>query len=254
MEACIIRQHKYFVGRTEWDHAWLRYYNPSAKYFHVNETLRSPFYSVRRNPLKVSRHTIFCGGAAGYPLKGAHWLIRAVASIKSTCPDIKLRIAGAKDKIGRNRSIKARLKDSSYAVYLRRLISELRVEDCVIGLPTLTADEVASELKSAELFVLPSLCENSPNSLCEAMLVGTPSIATFVGGIPSILHDGVEGRLVPSSDPAALAEAIRHWFKHPEEANKCAEAARKTACARHDRMTNAKTMLDVFRKVVADAS
>ena len=253
-EARTIRQHKYFIGRTEWDEAWVRYYNPSAVYFHVNETMRDQFYNVRREYKDISRHTIFCGGAAGYPLKGVHWLIRAVASLKSTYPDVRLRIAAAHDKIAPYRSFKARLKDSAYAMYLRRLIAELGVRDCVVGLPVLSADEMASELKSAELFVLPSLCENSPNSLCEAMLVGTPSIATFVGGVPSILHDGVEGRLVPSSDPAALAEAIRLWFMHPEEANKCAEAARMTAFVRHDRERNAKAMLDVFRKVVSNAS
>ena len=243
-------QHRYYSGRTEWDHAWVRYFNPSAKYFTVNETLRDPFYKVRRDPSKTIRHSIFCGGAAGYPLKGVHWLIRAVSSLRKEFPDIQLRIAAAREKIDPNRSLMARLKDDPYAIYLRRLIRELDAQRNVVGLPSLHAEEVAKELQSAELFVLPSLCENSPNSLGEAMLVGTPSIATFTGGTPSILKDGVEGKLVPSSDPSALADAIRRWFNHPEEAETCVEPARMTATARHDGANNAKTMLKVFKEVL----
>lgn len=253
-EAITISRHKYFVGRTEWDKAWVRYYNPCATYFHVNETLRDPFYCAKRTHINISKHTIFCGGAAGYPLKGVHWLIRAVAALKSTYPDIKLRIAAARDKICQHRNLMLWLKDSSYAIYLRRLIVELKVEDCIVGLPPLSAEEVVSELKNAELFVLPSLCENSPNSLGEAMLVGTPAIATFVGGVPSILHDGIDGKLVPSADPAALAGAIRHWFEHPEEAGECADNAKRTAIVRHDKVKNAEAMLGVFRWVVTNAT
>lgn len=250
-EARIFRQHKYFIGRTEWDKAWMAYFNPKAEYFHVNETLRPPFYSVRSDINGILKHSIYCGAAAGYALKGAHWLLQAVAALKGEFPDVQLRIAAAEGRLGKNRSFMERLKDDNYAMYLRRLIKQLGVEENVVTLPSLSAEAVAEELKNAELFVLPSLCENSPNSLGEAMLVGTPAIATFVGGTPSILKDGVEGKLVPSNDPAALAGAIRRWFLHPEEARACVEPARKTALARHDPKKNAEDTLTVYREIIA---
>ena len=248
-EQRVFRQHGYFIGRTEWDRAWTEYFNPRARYFHVNETLREPFYIVRRDPAKICRHTIYCGAAAGYALKGAHWLLRAVAALKGEFPDIQLRIAAASGRLSNMRTLVDRLKDDAYSMYLRRLIRDLGVEGNVAALPSLSAEAVADELRKAELFVLPSLCENSPNSLGEAMLVGTPSIATFVGGTSSILKDGVEGKLVPSGDPAALASAIRHWFLHPDEAETYVEPARATALARHDGHKNAEDTLRVYREI-----
>lgn len=247
-EQKVLRQQMNFIGRTEWDRETIRYYNPKARYFVVNENLRAPFFNARRNPKNIKRHTIYCSGAASTALKGAHWLIRAVAGLKTDYTDIELRIAAA-EGLKQPNGIMARLKDQSYFAYLRRLIRDLGVEENVVALPSLSADCVVEELKRAELFVLPSMCENSPNSLGEAMLVGTPSIATFVGGVPSILKDGVEGKLVPSGDPAALAGAIRRWFEHPDEAESCVEFARRTAYARHDVKTNAEKTIGIYREL-----
>ena len=246
-EARVIKQQRNFIGRTDWDESWVRYYNPSARYFHVDEALRPEFFS---EPHKYQKrpHSIFCAGAASCPLKGAHWLMRAVSALKSAFPDVQLRIAAA-DYLRSDRPLLTRLKDPPYWVYLRRLIRDLRLHDNVIILPSLSAADMRDELERAELFVLPSMCENSPNSLGEAMLVGTPSIATFVGGVPSILKDGVEGKLVPPGDPAALAGAIRRWFIHPEEAEACVEPARQTALKRHDAKRNAEATLAVYKEL-----
>ena len=118
-----------------------------------------------------------------------------------------------------------------------------------MALPSLNAEQVAQELSQAELYASASLCENSPNSLGEAMLVGTPIIQTFVGGVPSILKDGEEGKLVPPYDPHALAGAIRDRFLHPEIGESMVAAARATALKRHDARANAEATLAVYREV-----
>ena len=248
-EEVVIKTQRNFIGRTEWDEAWTHYLNPMARYFHVNENLRPQFFLARRDRNLIVKHRIYCGGAASYPLKGAHWLIRAVASLTKEFPDIELRIASSDNYFHKPKSFVERLKGQAYHAYLRRLVRELGVEKHIVALPSLNADLVAEELQKAELFVLPSLCENSPNSLGEAMLVGTPSITTFVGGTPSILKDGVEGKLVPPGDPAALAGAIRRWFLHPEEAEACVEPARLTALKRHNAKANAEATLSVYREL-----
>ena len=250
-EQKVIRQQQNFIGRTAWDKDVVQFYNPHARYFAVNENLREPFFAKRRNPGAVRRHSIYCGAAASTAFKGAHWLIRAVAALKCEFPDIELRIAAA-EGLHAPKGLKALMMDQSYHAYIRRLIRTLEVGKHIIALPILSAEEVAEELSQAELFVLPSMCENSPNSLCEAMLVGTPSIATFVGGVPSILKDGVEGKLVPSGDPMALAGAIRRWFLHPEEAEAFVEPARTTALKRHDTKANAEATLAVYRFLTND--
>ena len=249
-EARVFRSQCNFIGRTEWDRQWMEYYNHAARYFHVNESLRKPFYAVRRTAGSVRRHTIYCGAAASCALKGFHWLMRAVAALKDEFPDMQVRVAAADIYFSRPHSIGEYVRGQAYHSYLRSEVKRLGVGENIIALPTLSAEEVANELAKAELFVLPSMCENSPNSLGEAMLVGTPSIATFVGGVPSIMKNGVEGKLIPSGDPAALAGAIRRWFLHPEEAEACVAPARATALKRHDARTNAEATLAVYGELM----
>lgn len=249
-EQRIFRQQQYFIGRTEWDKNCLMFYNHKAHYFVGNETLRDVFYRARRDSTSVVRHSIFCGAAASYPLKGVHWLIRAIASLKDEFPDIKLRIAASDWSLGEGRSFWNKLRDDSYSRYLRRLIKDLGVKEQIVPLPSLDAEAVAEELRMAELFVLPSLCENSSNSIGEAMLVGTPIISTFSGGTPDIIKNEIEGKLVQPSDPHALAGAIRRWFNHPEEAESCVGPARETALLRHDRTINARRTLEIYKSIV----
>ena len=64
-------------------------------------------------------------------------------------------------------------------------------------------------LRAADLAVLSSRWENFPHALVEALAVGTPVVATAVGGVPEIVRDGENGVLVPPGDPEALAGGIR---------------------------------------------
>jgi len=65
---------------------------------------------------------------------------------------------------------------------------------------------------AADAAVLPSSWENFPHTVVEALAVGTPVIATAVGGVAEVVEDGVNGLLVPPGDPEAFAEAIRRFL------------------------------------------
>ncbi|MGZ4155387.1 MAG: glycosyltransferase, partial [Actinomycetota bacterium] len=69
-------------------------------------------------------------------------------------------------------------------------------------------------LAAADAELLSSGWENFPHSVVEGLAVGTPVIATNVGGVREIVTDGVNGLLVPPHDPEALAGAIREFFTH----------------------------------------
>jgi glycosyltransferase involved in cell wall biosynthesis len=68
----------------------------------------------------------------------------------------------------------------------------------------------------ADVMVLPSLTEGSPNVLLEAMACGVPSVATEVGGIPEIVSNEKEALLVPARAPIQLAAAISRVLREPE--------------------------------------
>jgi glycosyltransferase involved in cell wall biosynthesis len=69
----------------------------------------------------------------------------------------------------------------------------------------------------ADLFILPSLEDNLPNTILEALSCGTPVVAFATGGIPEVVKDGENGRLAPVGDSQALARAILSLVLHPEE-------------------------------------
>jgi glycosyltransferase involved in cell wall biosynthesis len=68
----------------------------------------------------------------------------------------------------------------------------------------------------ADIFVLPSLSEGSPNVLLEAMMAQTPIVATAVGGVPETVENEASALLVPPRDPEKLAEAMRRLLDSPE--------------------------------------
>jgi glycosyltransferase involved in cell wall biosynthesis len=76
---------------------------------------------------------------------------------------------------------------------------------------------LADAYSAADLVVLPSLDDNQPNILLEAMACGTPVVGFAVGGLIDVIRDGQNGRLVPPFDVAGLAEAILDLLLDPEE-------------------------------------
>ena len=70
---------------------------------------------------------------------------------------------------------------------------------------------------AADLFVIPSLQDNLPNTVLEAMACGTPVVGFDVGGIPEMVREGLSGTLVPPGDVAALRAAIVRMLANPKQ-------------------------------------
>jgi glycosyltransferase involved in cell wall biosynthesis len=75
--------------------------------------------------------------------------------------------------------------------------------------------DVADLMAISDAVVLPSVAEAFGLVLVEALYLGTPVIATRVGGIPEIVADGIDGMLVPPGDASALAETLRAFAANP---------------------------------------
>ena len=90
------------------------------------------------------------------------------------------------------------------------------------------SEDVFSELLKADVFVLPSLHEGSPNALIEAMGVGMPCIASDVGGVKDLIDNEKNGIRVPPQDSVALAEALHRLLTDTDFAKELGKNARAT--------------------------
>jgi glycosyltransferase involved in cell wall biosynthesis len=94
---------------------------------------------------------------------------------------------------------------------------EHHAEDLQLGarvrfLGSLPREEVLGLFRGADASLLSSTWENFPHTVVESLAVGTPVIATSVGGVPEVVTDGENGLLVPPGDVAALAAAIHRFY------------------------------------------
>ena len=97
-------------------------------------------------------------------------------------------------------------------------------------------ESLPDEYRRSDLFVLPTLSDNTPVTLMEAMASGLPSVATAVGGIPELVEPGRSGLLVPAGDIAALAGAVDGLLSDSEARRRMGLAARQAAEARFSRV------------------
>jgi glycosyltransferase involved in cell wall biosynthesis len=102
--------------------------------------------------------------------------------------------------------------DGERRVPLERRAAELGVADRVHFLGAQSRDRVLELFRAADASLLSSSWENFPHTVVEALAVGTPVLATRVGGVGEIVHDGENGLLVPAGDRDALADSIRRFF------------------------------------------
>jgi glycosyltransferase involved in cell wall biosynthesis len=110
-------------------------------------------------------------------------------------------------------------------------------------------EALKGELAAAAAVVLPSLEDNCPMILLEAMAAGVPVAAARIGGIPDLVEDGVNGRLFDPLDNAAMAATVEELLARREVATARATAARRSALDRFHPRTVATKHLDIYRQI-----
>ena len=240
------------TGRTRFDQEGTAKINPDARYYLMNETMRSEFYTGKWILEDCQEHSIFLG-QGDYPLKGMHFALEAMALLTPKYPDIKLYVSG--NSILKHDTLKEKLKLPAYGKYLLSLIKKHRLEDKVVLLGKLNAQEMKQQFLNSSVFICPSVLENSPNTVAEAQLLGVPVIASRAGGIPDMITHGKDGLLFPTGDVAQMAKQIESlWDRTKDETGLClaeriSEGARRRARAVHDGETNYQRLLEIYNTI-----
>jgi glycosyltransferase involved in cell wall biosynthesis len=165
---------------------------------------------LRKNPAPASpkqRFIVLCV-CRFYSRKRIDVLLRAAALLKTRVPDLEVRI------VGRGRE----------AFRLRRLWTELRLEETVLWLGDLTAARLAEEYNRADVFCLPSVQEGFGIVFLEAMVAGKPIVATRAAAVPEVVRHGL---LVEPGNDEPLADAIGRLYEDSQLRISLAEHGRR---------------------------
>ena len=248
------------TGRTAWDKHYTALWNKKAVYFAMNETLRSNFYGFRWREEACEPHSIFLS-QGDYPIKGLHYMLLALPSIRARYPDVKVYVAG--NSITGEGGLLKRMKISAYGRYLRKLIRKNRLQETICFLGRLDAEQMKERYLKSHLFVCCSSIENSPNSLGEAMLLGVPCVSADVGGISSIFtheKDGILYQGFQASDRTReerelgtivenLTKSVLEMWQDGKMVRQYSENAREHAENTHNREENYRRLTEIYTEI-----
>lgn len=225
---------KYIIGRTNWDRRISSVLSPQSTYFHNDEILRKVFYESEWTMPEKSEIFILhtTSGIALY--KGFETLCHSLKLLNDLGFKCEWRVAGIceSDLIVRLTKHKLGYDFPEYGLTL---------------LGNLTEEELVGNLLKSNLYIMPSHIENSPNSLCEALLLGMPCVSTYVGGTGSLIQDKINGLVVQSGDPWAMAGAILEIAENSLNAASLGKNARLAAIKRHNKGDIVEGLLKIYR-------
>lgn len=235
MEREIMRLNRYFMGRTEWDRNIVRYYSPQAEYFHCPEAIRR---AIKESPVRwtfqpsATMHIVSISSASA--LKGNGIILQTARFLKEQGFDFRWRVAGDIQTFKLFESITG--------------ISHEEVNIDLIGF--IDAATVARELAAAEVYVHAAIIDNSPNSLCEAQLIGCPVISAFVGGIPQLMEDGKSGIFYPYNEFHTLAFTLMNLHNNREKLEALSHHEIEVSHRRHDETVIAHRLMEIYSSIL----
>ncbi len=240
-ERKIMTCNSYFMGRTDWDKGIVVHYNPNAEYYYCAEAIRPAIYDSnirwQYNPDSMSSGNIMkiITVSQANDLKGNEIILRTANFLKNTMHfDFCWRVAGMSDYFDK---------------YEKRCgIRHQDVNVELIGM--ISPEQIKNELSEAEVFVHPSIIDNSPNSLCEAQLMGIPVIASNVGGVPQLVEDDKTGMLYPYNEFQTLAFKLMDVHGDGEKLIRISEEEKKVSGERHDPKQISKTVSEIYKDIL----
>lgn len=226
-----------YMGRTEWDKALSAVMHPGRRYFHVDEALRPSFLgsdNVWKYP-PDGKIRLLSTGIISFR-KGIDMMLKTAEILKSLCFDFEWHVAGVISVD--QKQIIQRKEGRSF-------------DNCnIIIHGFLASDEVNKLLSETTIYIHTAYAENSPNSICEAQYLGIPVISTNVGGISTLVCDGIDGILVPANDPWTMAYEIMQLASNKERMKAYSLKSREKALKRHNPDVILQQLLHCYKTLI----
>lgn len=212
--------------------------SPGVRVFQIDNPIDADFFGIQ--PLAMSGSPTILFVAAITYRKGLDYLLEAFVDVLPRIPSARLRIAGIWHW------------DRNYVSGLQTKYAAHVARGAVSFLGGISQESLLREMADATLLCVPSRSESAPLVISQAMAAGRPVIASRVGGIPSMIEDGVTGRLWTVGDVGALANLLEEVLLDGEAAQAMGKAGRAAALDRYADQAVAIRTVEAYLQV-ADA-
>jgi L-malate glycosyltransferase len=251
IEKEILLQSNAVIVENYWAETHCLALNPKLKIFKSQLAINEIFFNKHWVYDEIEENTIMCN-ASGYPIKGLHILINALNLVIRKYPNTKLFIPGQKSPFEMNWV--ETLKEAGYTKYIKLLIIKFGLKQNIVFLGFLSSGQMADFMAKVNVFVVPSSIENHSSTLIEAMTVGAPCIASYVGGIPEYLTHSENGFLYRFEEYEMLAQYICNVFADSDLASKLGNNA-KNAIIKTRNSENIKgEIIAIYNEICASIS
>ena len=208
VEKDIFKYCKNYIGRTDWDKRIIGILSEKSNYFHGEELLRDDFFKAKWKGGLFIDNTINIVSTISNPIyKGHETVIATCRVLKEAGVKFKWQIIGLEET------------QRSFRIFYKKYLKEFGDSINLLG-----------NLNPSKMI---PLLENS-DAICEAMAIGVPVIALYVGGNSSIIEHQQDGILVPDNDPYILAANIVELKNNKEKCQELSFNAKQRAEVRHD--------------------
>lgn len=187
-----------------------------------------PLPHIESEPLQL-----ISTASADQPLKGTTHLVRALAKLRQTYPEIRLTIIGRPKSGGPTEA----------------LINELKLNDAISFRNSLTTEQIRELYAQASIAVVPSEYEGFGLPAGEAMACGVAVVSTDGGALPEVVGD--QAVVVPAGDADALARGIAELIDNPTRRAELAEGGRLRILDKFNWGRAAEQMIALYKDVIA---
>lgn len=196
----------------------------------IYNSILDPFITTHKTYIQGSpEERIVCAGNID-PSKGQDILIQAARMVANNFKNLRIYFLGS----GQSRE------------KFEKLAESLGVRRHCVWVGSIPHQDVLGYMKDAYVSICPSRMDNLPTVLIESMALGTPVIASKVGGISEILDDGVEGLLIHPDNPDDLANAINQMIKNPVSRKRMSDSARQRYLKQFEQKNKMKILCEWF--------
>lgn len=195
---------------------------------------------------------LYVGGYS--ELKGARYLLEALARVREQVPDVRCIAPGAIYPQDAGVVLKAArlvlplVGSGTYVQRMDQLVRRRRLEKVLVKQPFRT--DIERLCAAADVLVFPATAPHFARPIVEAAAMGKPSIASDLPGAQEIILRNETGLLVPPRDPRALADALTTLLSDRARAQAMGDAAYVAAKARFSAATNCQAIMDMYDRLL----